>query len=166
MTLEAHLALAGLGDRRVLDQLEHLRAAERGDRDRAHRGPHATVPRLMSLTVVGSIAFDAVETQIVSRDRLLGGSAVLFSLASSFFDDTRVVGPVGDDFGDAEYERCTRAASLPTRSSTSPRSSFFLPVATARRLLRHARRISSLEHFPLVLRACRSSWARRTSESP
>ena len=58
----------------------------------------------MSLTVVGSIAFDAVETQTGSRDRLLGGSAVHFSLASSFFDDTRVVGPVGDDFGDAEYE--------------------------------------------------------------
>jgi sugar/nucleoside kinase (ribokinase family) len=58
----------------------------------------------MSLTVVGSIAFDAVETQTGSRDRLLGGSAVHFSLASSFFADTRVVGPVGDDFGEAEYE--------------------------------------------------------------
>ena len=57
----------------------------------------------MSLTVVGSIAFDAVETQTGSRDRLLGGSAVHFSLASSFFDDTRVVGPVGDDFGEPEY---------------------------------------------------------------
>jgi cytidine kinase len=57
----------------------------------------------MSLTVVGSIAFDAVETQTGRRDRLLGGSAVHFSLASSFFDDTRVVGPVGDDFGDEEY---------------------------------------------------------------
>ena len=57
----------------------------------------------MSLTVVGSIAFDAVETQTGSRDRLLGGSAVHFSLASSFFADTRVVGPVGDDFGEPEY---------------------------------------------------------------
>ena len=100
---DQHLALAGLGDGRVLDELEHLRAAERGDRDRAHREPHATVPRLMSLTVVGSIAFDAVETQTGSRDRLLGGSAVHFSLASSFFADTRVVGPVGDDFGEPEY---------------------------------------------------------------
>jgi sugar/nucleoside kinase (ribokinase family) len=57
----------------------------------------------MSLTVVGSIAFDAVETETGKRDRLLGGSAVHFSLASSFFADTRVVGPVGDDFGEAEY---------------------------------------------------------------
>src|SRR6478735_7606902 len=57
----------------------------------------------MSLTVVGSIAFDAVQTETGKRDRLLGGSAVHFSLASSFFADTRVVGPVGDDFGDEEY---------------------------------------------------------------
>jgi cytidine kinase len=57
----------------------------------------------MSLTVVGSIAFDAVETQTGRRARLLGGSAVHFSLASSFFDETRVVGPVGDDFGEEEY---------------------------------------------------------------
>jgi sugar/nucleoside kinase (ribokinase family) len=57
----------------------------------------------MSLTVVGSIAFDAVETETGKRDRLLGGSAVHFSLASSFFADTRVVGPVGDDFGEEEY---------------------------------------------------------------
>jgi cytidine kinase len=58
----------------------------------------------MTLTVVGSIAFDAVETPSGSRDRLLGGSAVHFSLASSQFTETRIVGPVGDDFGEAEYE--------------------------------------------------------------
>jgi cytidine kinase len=58
----------------------------------------------MTLTVVGSIAFDAVETLHGRRDRLLGGAAVHFALASSFFAETRVVGPVGDDFGDAEYE--------------------------------------------------------------
>jgi sugar/nucleoside kinase (ribokinase family) len=58
----------------------------------------------MSLTVVGSIAFDAVETTEGRRDRLLGGSAVHFSLCSSFFAETRVVGPVGDDFGRGEYD--------------------------------------------------------------
>ena len=58
----------------------------------------------MTVTVVGSIAFDAVETLHGTRPRLLGGSAVHFSLASSFFAETRVVGPVGDDFGEAEYE--------------------------------------------------------------
>jgi sugar/nucleoside kinase (ribokinase family) len=56
----------------------------------------------MSLTVVGSIAFDAVKTPWGERERMLGGSAVHFSLAASFFDEVRVVGPVGEDFGDAE----------------------------------------------------------------
>src|SRR5579884_4113208 len=57
----------------------------------------------MSVTVVGSIAFDAVTTPFGSRERMLGGSAVHFSLAASFFDTVRVVGPVGDDFGAGEY---------------------------------------------------------------
>ncbi len=57
----------------------------------------------MSVTVVGSIAFDAVTTPFGERERMLGGSAVHFSLAASFFTDVRVVGPVGDDFGEAEY---------------------------------------------------------------
>ena len=57
----------------------------------------------MSVTVVGSIAFDAVTTPFGERERMLGGSAVHFSLAASFFTDVHVVGPVGDDFGEAEY---------------------------------------------------------------
>jgi sugar/nucleoside kinase (ribokinase family) len=57
----------------------------------------------MTLVVVGSIAFDAVKTPFGERERMLGGSAVHFSLAASFFDQVRVVGPVGDDFGDDEY---------------------------------------------------------------
>ena len=57
----------------------------------------------MSLTVVGSIAFDAVATPFGCRERMLGGSAVHFALAASFFCDVRVVGPVGDDFGEADY---------------------------------------------------------------
>ncbi|HUZ27791.1 MAG TPA: PfkB family carbohydrate kinase [Solirubrobacteraceae bacterium] len=58
----------------------------------------------MSVTVVGSIAFDAVTTPFGSRERMLGGSAVHFALAASFFDEVHVVGPVGDDFGQAELE--------------------------------------------------------------
>src|SRR6188472_2609407 len=56
----------------------------------------------MSLTAVGSIAFDSVRTPFGERDRMLGGSAVHFSLAASFFTDVRVVGPVGADFGEEE----------------------------------------------------------------
>ncbi len=58
----------------------------------------------MSVTVVGSIAFDAVTTPFGSRERMLGGSAVHFALAASFFDEVNVVGPVGDDFGSAELD--------------------------------------------------------------
>jgi sugar/nucleoside kinase (ribokinase family) len=57
----------------------------------------------MPVTVVGSIAFDAVKTPFGSRERMLGGSAVHFALAASFFDIVHVVGPVGDDFGEDEY---------------------------------------------------------------
>jgi len=57
----------------------------------------------MSVTVVGSIAYDAVRTPHGGRERMLGGAAVHFALAASFFDEVRVVGPVGDDFGDEEY---------------------------------------------------------------
>jgi sugar/nucleoside kinase (ribokinase family) len=56
----------------------------------------------MSVTVVGSIAFDAVKTPFGERPRMLGGAATHFALAASFFDSVYVVGPVGDDFGDAE----------------------------------------------------------------
>jgi sugar/nucleoside kinase (ribokinase family) len=52
----------------------------------------------VALTVVGSIAFDSVRTPFGERERMLGGSAVHFALAASFFTDVRVVGPVGDDF--------------------------------------------------------------------
>jgi sugar/nucleoside kinase (ribokinase family) len=58
----------------------------------------------MTVTVVGSIAFDRVKTPSGERERMLGGAATHFALAASFFDDVRAVGPVGDDFGEAEYE--------------------------------------------------------------
>jgi sugar/nucleoside kinase (ribokinase family) len=62
------------------------------------------VPHAVSLTAVGSIAFDSVRTPFGERDRMLGGSAVHFGLAASFFTTVHVVGPVGDDFGEAELE--------------------------------------------------------------
>ena len=62
----------------------------------------------MSLTVVGSIAFDAVRTPFGERERMLGGSAVHFALAASFFTEVRVVGTVGDDFGESEFETLRR----------------------------------------------------------
>jgi len=58
----------------------------------------------MPITVVGSIAFDAVKTPFGQRERMLGGAAVHFALAASFFEEVRVVGPVGEDFGEAELD--------------------------------------------------------------
>ena len=56
----------------------------------------------MPITVVGSIAFDSVKTPFGERERMLGGAAVHFALAASFFDDVHVVGPVGEDFGEEQ----------------------------------------------------------------
>jgi sugar/nucleoside kinase (ribokinase family) len=56
----------------------------------------------MSLLVVGSVAFDAVETPFGKRERMLGGAATHFSISASFFTDVRVVGVVGGDFGQTE----------------------------------------------------------------
>ena len=57
----------------------------------------------MSLTVVGSIAFDGLETPFGQRDKILGGAGTHFSLSASFFTDVRAVGVVGGDFSDEEW---------------------------------------------------------------
>jgi sugar/nucleoside kinase (ribokinase family) len=54
----------------------------------------------MSILVVGSVAIDSVETPKQTRERVLGGSAVHFSYAASFFSPVQLVGVVGDDFPD------------------------------------------------------------------
>ena len=58
----------------------------------------------MSLLVVGSVAFDAVETPFGERPRMLGGSASHFSISASYFTHVRLVAVVGGDFGPAEEE--------------------------------------------------------------
>ncbi len=52
----------------------------------------------MSILVVGSVAYDTVETPREKRERQLGGSASFFSLAAIRFAPVRAVGVVGDDF--------------------------------------------------------------------
>jgi sugar/nucleoside kinase (ribokinase family) len=56
----------------------------------------------MSLLVVGSLAFDALETPFGKVDRTLGGAASYFALAASCFAPVRVVGIVGEDFTEKE----------------------------------------------------------------
>ena len=53
----------------------------------------------MSLLVVGSVAFDDLETPFGRREHVLGGSATYFSLSASRFHPVRIVAVVGEDFG-------------------------------------------------------------------
>ncbi|MES3037885.1 MAG: PfkB family carbohydrate kinase [Bdellovibrionota bacterium] len=56
------------------------------------------------LLVVGSLAYDSIETPAGSVERTLGGSANYFSLAASLFTQVRVVGVVGEDYADSDYQ--------------------------------------------------------------
>ena len=52
----------------------------------------------MSLVIVGSVAFDTIETPFGRRERIVGGSGTYCSLAASYFTRPSVVGVVGRDF--------------------------------------------------------------------
>jgi sugar/nucleoside kinase (ribokinase family) len=52
----------------------------------------------MALLVVGSVAFDTVETPFGKADEVLGGSATYFSTSASYFTDVNLVAVVGEDF--------------------------------------------------------------------
>jgi sugar/nucleoside kinase (ribokinase family) len=52
----------------------------------------------MSILVVGSVAFDSIETPHGKVDHILGGAATHFALAASYFTDVRVIAVVGEDF--------------------------------------------------------------------
>jgi sugar/nucleoside kinase (ribokinase family) len=79
----------------------------------------------MSITVVGSVAYDSIETPAGRRDRCLGGAATYFSLAASFFTDVRVIAVVGEDFG-PEQEAVFAARNIDTRGiERAPGKSFF-----------------------------------------
>ena len=56
----------------------------------------------MSILVVGSVAYDTVETPFGKAERVLGGSASFFAVAASFFVPVNLVAVVGEDFGDKQ----------------------------------------------------------------
>lgn len=68
----------------------------------------------MPLLVVGSVALDSVQTPAETRENLLGGSAVYFSYAASYFTPVRLVGVVGDDWP-AEHTEFLRSRQIDTR---------------------------------------------------
>ena len=85
----------------------------------------------MSLLVVGSVAFDAVETPFGKCEKMLGGSASHFSISASFFTDVSIVGVVGGDFtrSDARCSRSTTSERTISRGSRKERH-FAGPVVT------------------------------------
>ena len=56
----------------------------------------------MSLVVIGSVAYDAIETPHGKRDRALGGSCTYIALSASYFTKPAIVGVVGDDFAEED----------------------------------------------------------------
>lgn len=68
----------------------------------------------MSILVVGSVAFDSIETPHGRVEHVLGGAATFFALAASYFTDVRVIGVVGEDFT-AENEAVLTGRGIDTR---------------------------------------------------
>lgn len=67
----------------------------------------------MAILVVGSVAFDSIETPSGKRERCLGGAATYFSLAASYFTEVRVIAVVGEDFtGEHEAVLARRGVDL------------------------------------------------------
>jgi sugar/nucleoside kinase (ribokinase family) len=58
----------------------------------------------MSVLIVGSIGLDTVKTPVEEHADLLGGSASYAALGASFFSPVKLVGIVGDDFPESEFE--------------------------------------------------------------
>lgn len=67
----------------------------------------------MPLLVVGSVALDSVETPAEVRENVLGGSAVYFSYAASYFTSVKLVGVVGEDWP-AEHTEFLRSRNIDT----------------------------------------------------
>jgi sugar/nucleoside kinase (ribokinase family) len=65
----------------------------------------------VSIVVVGSVAFDTIETPSGSIERAIGGSATYFSIAASYFAPVRLVAVVGEDFGE-EHRAALRGKSV------------------------------------------------------
>src|SRR5947209_16402586 len=61
----------------------------------------------MSLIVVGSVAYDGVETPHGKVDRMLGGAATYIALAASYFTPVKIVAVVGDDFAQEDTDLLT-----------------------------------------------------------
>lgn len=79
----------------------------------------------MAITVVGSVAYDSIESPAGRRERCLGGAATYFSLAASYFTPVRVIAVVGEDFGPEQEAVFTRRGIDIRGIEHAPGKSFF-----------------------------------------
>ena len=79
----------------------------------------------MAILCVGSVALDSVETPFGRAERVLGGSAVFFSAAATFFSPVRLVGVVGDDYPHGELAFLAERGADLSGIETRPGESFF-----------------------------------------
>ncbi|TCK85767.1 PfkB family carbohydrate kinase [Albibacterium bauzanense] len=62
----------------------------------------------MSLVIIGSVAFDAIETPFGKTDKIVGGAATYASISASYlFDNIKIVGVIGEDFGKENLNKIT-----------------------------------------------------------
>ncbi|WP_118194048.1 PfkB family carbohydrate kinase [Albibacterium indicum] len=62
----------------------------------------------MSLVIIGTVAFDAIETPFGKTDKIVGGAATFASIAASYlYDQIKIVSVIGDDFGDENINKIT-----------------------------------------------------------
>lgn len=62
----------------------------------------------MSLVIIGSVAFDAIETPFGKTDKIVGGAATYASISASYlYDDIKIVGVIGEDFGEENLNKIT-----------------------------------------------------------
>lgn len=62
----------------------------------------------MSLVIIGTVAFDAIETPFGKTDKIVGGAATYAAISASYlYKDTKIVGVIGDDFGDEHLSKIT-----------------------------------------------------------
>ena len=115
----------------------------------------------MSLTVIGTLAYDAIETAYDRRDEVLGGSATYFAVAASHYCQPRLVGVVGQDFKNEDIEAlqasgvCTRGVEVAEGETFRWGGRYESDWNTRHTLFTH---LNVLEHFdPKVPEEYRSS---------
>ena len=118
----------------------------------------------MSLLVVGSVAFDALESPYGKVDRAVGGAATYFAVAASFFTHVNLVGIVGDDgrtARDVPAEALQRGPRdrVPSTVRTMRAAGSYLPVGGAQTGFTFSAR-GPFGPFPSVYSTAWPSWSR------